>query len=217
MQQEFDIKKIENAVVEALKVSVGQHLSTIPQRINGVSVQTPAVVRSNTLSSTSGKPAPRPEFPYIAVAYTGQTDAHDFSVLKKYIDDQDNFVYQTEINVRVAVTLYGSDINSVNNIANKANMSFKTDKIRELMDKYYEDEDGLLVKVVTDIIPTGIIYNDVETEIREFDIIFSVRNRVKYSLAELGYFDAITVNTPPEEDGGVYSGDDLISIKISTN
>lgn len=216
MQQEFDIKKIENAVVEGLKVSVGQQLSKINQRINGVDIKTPAVVRSNTLSSTNGKPAPRPDFPYISVNYTGQTDAHDFSAIRKYIDDDNNFVYQTEVNVRVSVTLYGSDINSVDNIANKANMSFKTDKIRELIDQYYDDDDGLLVKVVTDVIPTGIIYNDVETEIREFDVIFSVRNRVKYSIAELGYFDKITVNTPPEEDGGL-SGDDLVSIKISTN
>lgn len=194
MRQTFDIRKMENAVVDSLRRAVGGSLSTIKQRVNGVLTDVPAVVRSNTLSSTNGKPAPRPSFPYIAVTYTGQTDAHDFSSLRRELDEDANLTYETEISVRLRVSVYGSDENTTDNIANQAAFAFKTDVIRNFIDREYGDEAGLLVKTVGDVLPTGIIYNNVETEVREFDVIFAVKNRITYDLEEIGYFREVLIS-----------------------
>ena len=186
----MDIKALEDAVVESLRMVGKNGFAKINKRVNGVTTQIPAVWRARTIDDT-GKVKPESEFPFATVSYTGHEE-YDEILSKDWDEVTGEFVYGTEAVVRVNVQLVGSRQNPVDQLALKCHMGFEAQTVRDLIETSVEK---CKLRNKSDILTSNLAMNNVYREMREFDLYFAMRKEVRLTPEEIGYFDSVQIKT----------------------
>ena len=207
----IDVKAMENAVIDTLKIFIGSDLATVTTQ----TATTPAVLPARVFSSTgSKKNPPLPEYPYCLVDYV-RTVPDGTDLTERFFDDEGNYVYLAHKKVIIQIKFYGNSLNSTDSVVNKTHMFMVVDEVRDMIDQLYRDNSNTGTTVTprarvlskSEIIPSNFSMKDKYLETNEFNLILATTDTIDIKFADAGYFDNIEMNTENPVSGvqgGIY-------------
>ena len=178
MAGEFDSEGFEMAVREMIVVAIGDRLSTIRQKVDGVIQDVPSVIVAKVLSPSDGKVPIPPPYPFAMIETTGQTKSHD--LIDQYLTEEDgvyDLVYETTITARCNVKIFGVDgVHYTDTIGSALEQAFNVEDYRDMIDTQYGG-----CRFVTTSVPitSSNSINNTYQEVTMFDAYFSIVRQYK--------------------------------------
>lgn len=207
----IDVKAMENAVIDTLKVFIGADVAEVPSKDGG----SPAILPAGTFSAAgSHKTPPLPDYPYCLVDYI-RTVPDGTDLTDRFFDDEGNYVYLSHKKVIMQIKFFGNSLNSTDNVVNKTHMLLVVDEVRDMIDTLYRDNSNTGTTVTprarvlskSEIIPSSFSMKDKYLETNEFNLILATTDTIDIKFADAGYFDKIEMNTENPVSGvqgGIY-------------
>lgn len=183
----FKPYELEQAVAKMVEVAIGDQLSTITMRIDGVDTQVPSVILARRTQPVDGKVAPAPPYPFVMIDTASFEKVH--WLLKKTLVGDDN-VYETSLNVRVNIKVIGTPVDSVDMIASELDQAFTVDDYQNLIETNYGA--SCQWQMTSDPITTATTINDIYQEACSFDAYFSVIR--EYVHKDVGGFSEVVLD-----------------------
>ncbi len=199
----IDTKALENAVIDTLKVFIGDDVS----QSAGSSGTRPSIFPARVYSA-GGKNPSIPDYPYCLVDYVRTVpDGNDLT--DRFFDEEGNYVYVAHKKVILQIKFYGTSGTSSDYVANKTHMLMVVDQVRDMIDDLYGQyavtgttiPASAVIRDKSDIIPSNFSMTDKYLETNEFNLILATIDTIDIKAPQAEYFDKIEMDTQNPVDG----------------
>lgn len=193
---------LELAVMEMVKVAVGDQLSTVKEMVDGSLVDSPSVILARR-TTVDGDTIPPPPYPFVMIDKAQQQKTA--TVINRFIDEPEagvfDYVHRTAVVARVNIKVFGTPEYNVDDIGSDLDQAFSVQDYQRLIQDEYGDECAFTQ--TSDPITTSAFINNVSQEVCSFDAYFSLVREYRQK--------NIDTITDIESEGGLFhvGGDPL--------